>query len=226
MYPPWAPFTNMRKHNNITTFYTFSMSNNNILKNIILYYIMETDKSVKLSKEEKGDIFEVVNSLYLNFKGQNKKSFKQNFKSVWKENNNLFKLVMTLYNAEDIIEGRKNKLEDEINGGWIPEDWEIKKVSWKKYRGMCIHLGEEVKDLEEELEKIKEGSGYISEAEHKAMMQNQHRDSQYKIDELDNEIRKYKNESDMLREKVDFANKRLEAQKLYYEDQMKKLSMD
>ena len=53
-----------------------------------------------------------------------------------------------------------------------------------------------------------------------------HRDSQYKIDELDNEIRKYKNDSDMLREKVDFANKRLEAQKLYYEDQMKKLSMD
>ena len=47
-----------------------------------------------------------------------------------------------------------------------------------------------------------------------------------KIDELDNEIRNYKNDSDMLREKVDFANKRLEAQKLYYEDQIKKLSMD
>ena len=60
---------------------------------------MESDKSVKLSKEERGEIFEIVNSQYLNFKGAKKKSFKQNFKSVWKEDNNLFKLVMTLYNA-------------------------------------------------------------------------------------------------------------------------------
>ena len=187
---------------------------------------MESDKSVKLSKEEKGDIFEVVNSLYLNFKGQNKKSFKQNFKSVWKENNNLFKLVMTLYNAEDIIEDRKNKLKDEINGGWVPADWETKKVSWRKYRGMCISLGEEVEGLENELEKIKEGKGYISEEQHKKEMNKQLQEQKQLIREQGDSITKYRNESDMLREKVDFANKRCEAQKLYYEDQIKKLSMD
>ena len=46
------------------------------------------------------------------------------------------------------------------------------------------------------------------------------------IREQGDSIAKYRNESEMLREKLDYANKRLEAQKLYYEDQMKKLSMD
>jgi len=214
------------RHNNITTFYTFLRGNNNILKIIILYYIMESDKSVKLSKEEKGDIFEVVNSLYLNFKGQDKKSFKQNFKSVWKENNNLFKLVMTLYNAEDIIEGRKNKLNDEIDGGFVPVDWDKKMVSWKKYRGMCIHMGESYEELEEELENVKNGKGYISEEQHEDLLKQVKQDKEEIIREQGDSIAKYRNESDMLREKLDYANKRLEAQKLYYEDQMKKLSMD
>jgi len=214
------------RHNNITTFYTFLRGNNNILKIIILYYIMESDKSVKLSKEEKGDIFEVVNSLYLNFKGQDKKSFKQNFKSVWKENNNLFKLVMTLYNAEDIIEGRKNKLNDEIDGGFVPVDWDKKSVSWKKYRGMCIHMGESYEELEQELENIKDGKGYISEEQHEDLLKQVKQDKEEIIREQGDSIAKYRNESEMLREKLDYANKRLEAQKLYYEDQMKKLSMD
>ena len=161
--------------------------------------------------------------MYLHLKGQKKKQTKQSFKTTWKEDNMCYKLLLGYNNVYDIW------LKNEENEEWLWErDNTITEgtVTKKKHMRMISMMRESERYLEEELEKIKEGSGYISEAEHKAMMQNQHRDSQYKIDELDNEIRKYKNDSDMLREKVDFANKRLEAQKLYYEDQIKKLSMD
>ena len=87
-------------------------------------------ESPTLSKEEKAGIFEIVNNMYLGHRGNKKKDIKRNFKSVWKEDNNCFRLMMTLYNAEDIVEGSKAKLEDDINGGWVPVGWETKKVSW------------------------------------------------------------------------------------------------
>jgi len=185
---------------------------------------MESDKSVTLSKDEKGDIFEIVNSLYLNFKGGKKKSFKQNFKSIWKEDNNLFKLVMTLYNAEDIIEGRKAKLEDEIEGGFVPVDWETKIVSWKKYRGMCIHQQGMVEILEKQLEDVEEGKGYISEESHDEAMKQLKEEQQEIIREQGDTIAKLRNKEAYHIEKKELAEKKLQVYKLYYEGEIKKLN--
>ena len=87
-------------------------------------------------------------------------------------------------------------------------------------------MGESYEELEQELENIKDGKGYISEEQHEDLLKQVKQDKEEIIREQGDSIAKYRNESEMLREKLDYANKRLEAQKLYYEDQMKKLSMD
>ena len=182
---------------------------------------MESDKSVKLSKEERGDIFEIVNSQYLNFKGAKKKSFKQNFKSVWKEDNNLFKLVMTLYNAQDIIEGRKVRLEEEIECGYgIPLDWETKKVSWKTHKGYIIHLQDMIYSLEKQLEDVEEGKGYISEESHEEQMKELKQEQQEIIREQAHTIAKLKQSESFARDAMNRAKEKEDEVRKFYEKQM------
>ena len=182
---------------------------------------MESDKSVKLSKEERGEIFEIVNSQYLNFKGAKKKSFKQNFKSVWKEDNNLFKLVMTLYNAEDIIEGRRVRLEEEIEGGYgIPLDWETKKVPWKRHHGYITHCMDQVHSLEKQLEDVEEGKGYIPQELHEEKMKELKQEQQEIIREQGDKIAKLRQSEQYARDKKQIAENKLEEVRKFYETQM------
>lgn len=182
---------------------------------------MESDKSVKLSKEERGEIFEIVNSQYLNFKGAKKKSFKQNFKSVWKEDNNLFKLVMTLYNAEDIIEGRRVRLEEEIEGGYgIPLEWETKKVPWTRFHGYITHCMDQVHSLEKQLEDVEEGKGYIPQELHEEQMKDLKQEQQEIIREQGHTIAKLRQSEAYAREKKESAENKLEACERYYKDQI------
>ena len=56
----------------------------------------------KLTTEEKGEIFEYVNNLYLKLKGQKKKQTKASFKNSWKEDNLLYIMMMKLNDVYDI----------------------------------------------------------------------------------------------------------------------------
>jgi hypothetical protein len=181
-------------------------------------------ESSTFSKEEKAGIFEIVNNMYLGYRGNKKKETKRNFKHVWKEDNNCFRLLMTLYNAEDIVEGSKGKLEDEINGGWVPADWETQKVSWKRYAGMCKHLGEQVESLEKTIEDVEEGKGYISEEKYKDDMKRQLEDSQEIIRSKSDEVAKWKNKATFAEEKRESQVKSAEKLADYYKKAAEQLS--
>ena len=62
-----------------------------------------------LTKQDKQDIFEFVNSTHLHLKGDDKKALKRQFCHVWKINKNIgaFELMMKLYESE------KEELEEE-----------------------------------------------------------------------------------------------------------------
>ena len=177
----------------------------------------------KLTTIEKGEIFEYVNDLYLKLTGEKKKYTKRCFKTTWKEDNMCYKLLLGYNNVYDIW------LKNEQNEEWA---WERDNtttegtITKKKHMRMINMMRESERYLEEELENIKEGKGYISEEQHEEEMNKQLQEQKQLIREQGDSIAKYKNESEMLREKLDYANKRLEAQKLYYEDQLNKLSMD
>jgi ElaB/YqjD/DUF883 family membrane-anchored ribosome-binding protein len=192
-----------------------------LLKKIIYYYPMELST---LTKEEKASIFEIVNNMFLHYKGNKKKETKKSFKNTWKEDNNCFQLIMTLYNAEDILDGVKGKLNEEINGGWIPAGWETEKVSWRKYRGMCIHLGEEIHELEQKLEDVEQGKGYVSEEKYKEDMKTQLEESQETIRDLSDKVAKWRNKSVWEEEKRVAEVKTAEKLTLYFKTQLEQLS--
>tara|TARA_R110000824_G_scaffold9011_4_gene40755 strand:+ start:3189 stop:3755 length:567 start_codon:yes stop_codon:yes gene_type:complete len=168
-------------------------------------------EQLHLTPEEKADIFDIVNSTFLGLKGNQKKYTKRNFKSVWKEDNNCFLLIMGLYNAPDIIDNMKGKVFEEDHK---PIDWETKKVRWDKHIGYIRHLAERNDELDRELEAIEEGKGYISEETHKSLMKQQLEEQQQIIRQKGDEIAKYKKRAEDLEYKCErqsiTSNKQLE----------------
>lgn len=166
---------------------------------------------MELSKEEKGLIFDIVNSMYLNYKGDEKKNTKKAFKSLWKPDNNLYKFMMCLYNAEDVINLVNDRFNNSLKEGYgIPLDWETKKVSFKKYHGMCVHLQEEIIELEKQLENIEQNKDIIKQSEHDEIVNDLNKKHKEIIDSQQDEIIKLKN---LLRDKEDSYNHNLQLQK-------------
>jgi len=177
----------------------------------------------KLTTEEKGEIFEYVNNLYLKLKGQKKKQTKASFKNSWKEDNLLYIMMMKLNDVYDIW--CENECQDEWT--WERENVTMEgTISKKKHHRVMNMVRESERDLELELENIKEGKGYISEEVYNTALEEKDKQIQQINREQGDTIAKLRNEANFLREKLDAANKRLEAQKLYYEDQMTKLNND
>ncbi len=174
----------------------------------------------KLTAVEKGEIFEYVNDMYLKLKGNKKKYTKNCFKSTWKEDNMCYTLLMKLYTAYEMWS------ENERDEEWIWERDNLNDdvVSKKKHRRVINMLHRSEYELEQELEKIKEGKGYMSEETHKNMIQEQKINYEQTILELNDSVQKSKNLEEGLRSKIKSQDERFEAMKLYYEDQMKKLS--
>jgi len=181
-------------------------------------------ESSTLSKEEKSDIFDIVNNMYWRLKGNKKKSTKSSFIHHYKEDNNCFQLIMALYNAEDIIEGIKGKVNDDINGGWVPIDWGTNKVPWRRYKGMCVHLGDEVQVLEQKLEDVEQGKGYVSEEKYKEDMKTQLEDLQETIRDLSDKVAKWRNKCSWEEEKRVAEVKTAEKQRDYFKTQLEQLS--
>ncbi len=177
----------------------------------------------KLTTEEKGEIFEYVNNLYLKLKGQKKKQTKASFKNSWKEDNLLYIMMMKLNDVYDIW------LKNEESEEWLDKKNTTESkgtIAMKKHMRIMNMMSEEERELELELEKIKEGKGYISEEQHKEEMEKQLQEQQEIIREQGDTIAKYRNEASMLREKLDAANKRTRDTRTHYEKLMKSLSTD
>jgi hypothetical protein len=135
------------------------VADDKLLKNNIYTNHME------LSKQELGEIFDIVNSMYIGLKGDKKRITKKACK-LWKPDNNLYKFLIALYNSEEINEKIRKPIEEDIAEGRTPCDWETKKVSWKHHYGRMEDLNNTIERLEQDLENIESGKGYIKLEDH------------------------------------------------------------
>ncbi len=190
-----------------------------LFKVILLLYNMEKSDN-KLTREEKGEIFEYVNDLYLKLNGQKKKQTKASFKNSWKEDNLLFIMMMKFNDVYD------KWCENEQNEEWIfeRENYSNEKISKKKHQRMMSMMRQNEYDMEVKLEEIKEGKGYMSEEQHKEEMEQLEKQQQEIIREKSHTIGKLRSTEAGLRNKIEAQEQRLEAQKRYYEDQISKLT--
>ena len=187
----------------------------NILKRMFSYTFMES-----YSKSEKADIFENVNTMYLHLSGIKKTETKRSFKTVWKEDNLSYKMMIALFGAYDKWETLEHN-EDHV---WTMENLKEGHVSKKTHERYKSFLSEEINELQQELEKIKEGKGYISEQIHKEQMKEQLQEQQEIIREISSKLGSSNNRASSYETKYDIKCKDMEAQKRYYEDQILKIS--
>lgn len=127
-----------------------------------------------LSKEEKKDIFEVVNTTHLKLKGDQKKQLKRQFTTVWKINKSIgaFELLMKLYEAEDVYDEMNDWFQQFVSEQDISQvnNYKNKKnISYAKHRRTVSRRDEEidelkdrVSELEDELEELKEKVNQLS----------------------------------------------------------------
>jgi uncharacterized protein (DUF342 family) len=157
-----------------------------------------------LSREEKDNIFAHVNTMYLKTTGKEKKALKQQFKT-WKINKNIgaYELFIHLYNAENVW----NKINDDVEfqkkikcdeNEVVLLKYHLKHIRWRE---------QEIKELEQKLEDVKNGKGYITKEKYDEDMKHQLEELQEKFREKGNEVAKYRNEANMLREKLDYQSK-------------------
>ena len=180
---------------------------------------MESDKSVKLSTSEKADIFEYVNSMYLHLTGDKKKQTKRSFKTTWKEDNMCFILMMKLNEVYDIWSENEQK-EDWLYDLEIHKNSEQKSVSMIKYRRHLNFQNEEREYYETELEKVKEGKGYISQEAHDEAMKELKQEKDNIIQEKGQIIGKLRSDDNARKEMVAKAKKEVAEVRKYYEKQM------
>ena len=177
----------------------------------------------QLTPNEKAEIFEYVNSMYLHMSGDKKTGTKRSFKNVWKEDNNCHILMIALYGAYD----KWSKAEDNEDHQFMIQTMGNQTVTLKKHTRIMNMMKEEMEILEDEVEDIKEGKGYISEESHNKLIEELKNDKEEIIREQGNTIGKLRNENLMLREKYEASERRLEAAKRFYEATIDKvISMD
>jgi hypothetical protein len=142
-----------------------------------------------LTKDDKEDIFDIVNSYYLNLTGRQATITKRLFKDSWKVNKSVgcFELMMKLYEAEDIILKANGLMEAETDKTDIG-----KPISWKRFMMNVRWRDQRNKELEQQLEDIEEGKGYMNEETHKDLMKTQLEEQQEIIRALGDDVRKYK----------------------------------
>ena len=179
----------------------------------------------ELTTDDKAQIFDIVNSMYLHYKGDKKKNTKKAFKSLWKEDNNCYKLILCLYNADDILQKNKDIFNKELEYGYgIPLDWKTKKISFRRHHGMICMLRQEVEDLEKQLENIEQEKDIIKMTDHNDIIRQIENQYKEKLEALEDKNIKLKNQlrnkDDDMKAKVKTHSERAE----YFQTQLNKLT--
>jgi len=181
-----------------------------------------------LTKEEKKSIFEIVNNDHLRLKGNQKKLLKSQFCNSWKINKNIgaFELFMKLYESEELYDDKNEWFKKYIDEfGFSPDYYKNhKSIPYIKHLRRVRHADEQVVELEDKLEDIQEGKGYISQEDHDYQLNKVKEEQQQIIREKGDTITKLRNLETGLRAKLDAANERFEAMRSFYEDQIKKMN--
>lgn len=146
-----------------------------------------------MTKDEKSEIFEYVNSFYLHLKGDKKKFLKRSFTSTWKQNKTIgaFELFMELYKSCDKVDESIDNVEHEINT-YGPIDWKTKTVTWRRHKGMVMTMNEEYGELSEQIDDLETKSITLKDHDDKMMEQRKSMEREYeeKIRSLEKEVQR------------------------------------
>ena len=178
----------------------------------------------KISKEEKQNIFEIVNNTHLKLTGDVKKALKRQFMS-WKINKTIgaFELFMKLYESEELYDSKNEWFQSLINNDTFLEDQckNGQPISVAKYERNMRYSAEEREELEQQLENIESGKGYITEQSHNEEIQELKKQHFQEIRELGDQIIKYRNESSVAREKLESERQRSALLRIQHQKQIK-----
>lgn len=168
-----------------------------------------------LTNQEKDLIFENVNTMYLNLTGTLKKQTKSSFK-LWKEDGLQYKMMIILSEVYDKWSER------EQNEEWIEDKERIgtETVSEKKFRRYLNFANQSNEEIRKELDKIKEGKGYISEETHKEEMAEQLKEQQEIIREISDQLGKARHQAKHYEDKCELQSKDLHAKIDYYKGEL------
>tara|TARA_R110002096_G_scaffold432533_1_gene649512 strand:- start:10 stop:657 length:648 start_codon:yes stop_codon:yes gene_type:complete len=163
-----------------------------------------------LSKDDRSVIFDVVNTVFLKLTGSQKHMIKKSFVHVWKVNKTVgcFELMMALYHSIAKLDKAETLVSDDINSGHVCHDWAIQTVPWRRYRGICLTLQEEIEELTDKLEndgpveQISKAEHYDDMKEQKQRLTQKYED---KIKELERELvrQKFTNDKEMRLDALD-----------------------
>lgn len=176
-----------------------------------------------LTKEEKKNIFETVNSIHLHLKGDQKKALKNSFCNVWKINKTVgaFELMVKLYESEDVYDKMNETFLRYIKDGYSNEYYiNHKSLPYAKHVRRMANREQEVDDLQNELDDLKEEKGFISQQDHEDKIKELKKEHKEIIRQKEDEINKLINFETGLRAKLDAANERYEKQAVFYEAQI------
>ena len=157
-----------------------------------------------LAKDDKAVIFDTVNAVYLKLKGPEKHSLKKSFVHVWKLNKSVgcFELMMALYHSIAKLDKAETFVSDDINSGHVCHDWEIQTVPWRRYRGICLTLQEEIEELTDQLAGGSAGGkGFISMDQYYADMKEQKQEQKQKYEDKIRSLEKQIGREKFLKEK-------------------------
>ena len=115
-----------------------------------------------LTRDDKITIFDCVNGTWLGLKGEKRKVFRKQFCSVWKQNKNIgaADLTMALYHAIDQKDSWERSLKNDVDKGlgFSETDIKDKMMPFLTYRKIVNGIREEMEELEQENEDLKEDS--------------------------------------------------------------------
>jgi len=184
----------------------------------------------ELTKERKQSIFEIVNNDHLRLKGKEKAALKRDFISGWKLNKRIgaFELFMKLYESEELYDSKNEWFKKYIEeDGFTPEYYKSQKpIPMMRHLKRVRHADEQVLDLEQKLEDIAEGKGYISQEDYEYQLNKMKEEQQEIIRERGDTITKLRNLETGLRAKLDAANDRFEGMRLYYDNYINKMNTE
>jgi len=187
------------------------------------------EESANYSKEERGDMFELVNSQYLNLQGRKKAISKRQFTTVWKADNkslSAYDLMIALYRSEEVNNKQADALQKyfEDNGMSVDEVKSKRPVSYAKHIKRMRYKDERIEELEEELENVLEDNNLMSKEEHEEVVKHMKKGYKEQIDLLEDKIIKLETQlkfaKDDAEAKVNIANEKSK----YLEEQINLLS--
>lgn len=180
-----------------------------------------------LTKEDKKDIFEIVNSTHLHLKGNEKKLLKSTFCNSWKINKNVgaFELFMKLYESENVYDKMNDAFLEYVKDGHGSEYYRNHKhIPYAKHVQRMQWRNEEVEKAERELEEIKESNGTISRVDHEYELNKLKQEQLEIIREKSDTIGKLRNTECALREKLKGADRVYHEMKDNYEKIIQQMS--